>query len=160
MGLEGLVFFKGDSKDVLNDLRRFVESHFRGYVYNHLSKRYSEEELTKILVEKLRLTPYRLLCINVCSTHEDLADLADLMENDPVTQRYKRYIEILDRMIKSYDEETDEETVRVRVKATETIIGYEAVFNNVDDVTVYAVTLNLEDHTVKRVELTELLEDC
>ena len=154
MGLEGLVFFKGDNKGVLEDLRRFVDSHFRGYVYNRLLSTYSthgEGELMNVIVSKL--TPYDLIVINRGLTHEDLT----LLVNDPVTRRYKQYIEILDRMIESYD---GEETVRVRVKATETIIGYEAVINNVDDVTVYAVILNLEDLTVKRVELTELLEDC
>jgi len=57
------ILFKGDGKDVLEKLLRYVEDRFREYVYNRLSERYSEGELMKILVEKLRLTPYRLLYI-------------------------------------------------------------------------------------------------
>jgi len=154
----GLVFFKGDSKGVLEDIIRFVDSHFRGYVYNRLSTSTNEEELTNIIVKESRLTPYDLIVINRGTTYEDLTKLV----NDTVTQRYKQYIEILNKMIESYDGEN----VRVKVKVgySETIIGYEAVINNVDDVTVYAVILNLEDHSIRRVELTELelelIEDC
>ena len=154
----GLVFFKGDSKGVLEDIIRFVDSHFRGYVYNRLSTSTNEEELTNIIVKESRLTSYDLIVINRGTTYEDLTKLV----NDTVTQRYKQYIEILNKMIESYDGEN----VRVKVKVgySETIIGYEAVINNVDDVTVYAVILNLEDHSIRRVELTELelelIEDC
>jgi hypothetical protein len=159
MGLEGLVFFKGDNKGVLEDLYRFVDSHFRGYVYNRLSTSTStgEEELTNVIVKESRLTPYDLIVVNRGTTYEDLLRLI----NDPVTQRYKQYIEILNKLL-----EYDGENVRVKVKVgySETIIGYEAVINNVDDVTVYAVILNLEDHSIRRVELTELelelIEDC
>jgi hypothetical protein len=150
------VFFKGDSKGVLEDLHRFVDSHFRGYVYNRLlSTSTNEEELTNIIVKESKLTPYDLIILNRGTTYEDLTKLV----NDTVTQRYKQYIEILNKLLESYD---GEETVRVRVEATETIVGYEAVINNVNDVTVYAIILKLEDHTVRRVELRELieLEDC
>jgi len=153
----GLTFFKGDSKDVLEDLRRFIDSHFRGYVYNRLLSTYGGEgELTNVIVNAIvkgSLTPYDLIVINRGLTYDDLVKLVD----DPVTRRYIQYIKILDKMIESYD---GEETVRVKTGYSETIVGYEAVLNNVNDVVVYAVILNLENHTVKRVELTELLEDC
>jgi hypothetical protein len=156
----GWILFKGDNKDTLEGLLRYIEASFRNYVYDRLSNQYNEEELMKILVEKLRLTPYRLLCINACSTYEDLVDLMELVNaNDPVTQRYMRYIRILTEMIELYDGRD----AKIRIKPFDgTIVGYQAVDAGVDGVTVYAVILNLDNDRVERVELTELveLEDC
>jgi hypothetical protein len=152
--------FIGDDKDTLKELLRYVEARFRGYVYNRLSERYSEEELMKILMEKLRLTPYRLLCVDACSTYGDLVDLMlDMYPNDPVTQRYRRYIRILAEMIELYDGRD----AKIRIKPFDGfIVGYQAVDAGVDGVTVYAVIVNLDNDRVNRVELTELveLEDC
>jgi hypothetical protein len=156
----GWIFFKGDGRDVLEGLLRYIEARFRGYVYNRLSERYSEGELMKILVEKLRLTPYRLLCINACSTYEDLVDLMELVDaNDPVTQRYRRYVRIIAEMIELYDDRE----AKIRIKPFDgTIAGYQAVDTDVDVIVIYAIMLNLENNQVERVELTELveLEDC
>jgi hypothetical protein len=156
----GWILFKGDNKDTLEGLLRYVEASFREYVYNRLSERYSEGELMKILMEKLRLTPYRLICVNACSTYEDLVDLMlKIYPNDPATQRYMRYIGIITEMIELYDGRD----VKIRIKPFDgTIVGYQAVDVGVDGVTVYAVILNLDNDRVERVELTELveLEDC
>jgi hypothetical protein len=158
--LMGWIFFKGDGRDVLEGLLRYVEARFRDYVHNRLSERYSEGELMKILVEKLRLTPYRLLCINACSTYEDLVDLMGLVNaNDPITQRYMRYIRILAEMIEFYDGRD----AKFKLKPFDgTIIGYQAVDAGIDGVIVHAVILNLDNDRVERMELTELveLEDC
>jgi len=154
------ILFKGDGKDVLEKLLRYVEDRFREYVYNRLSERYSEGELMKILVEKLRLTPYRLLYINVCSTYKDLVDLMKHVNaNDPVTQRYMRYLRILTEMIEFYDGRD----AKFRLKPFDgTIVGYQVAYTHVDVINVYAVILNLENNKIERVELTELveLEDC
>jgi hypothetical protein len=133
------VFFSGTAQATMEDLRRYIESHFRGYVLARLEQQIQDE---KLLLQKLAelVTPYQLIVSNVGVLVSDLRRLVD----DDVTRKYAKYMEILDAVLEEkYD------------IAEWPAIGFLAVLEDVYDVTVYVVVADFDENTLRLIELRD-----
>jgi hypothetical protein len=131
------VFFSGTAQATVEDLRRYVESYFRGYVFAKL-----ERQDEKLLLQKLveLVTPYQLVVSNVGVLVSDLRKLVD----DDVTRKYAKYMEILDAVLEGkYD--IDEWP----------IAGFLAVLEDVYNITVYIVIADFDKNALRLVELRD-----